>query len=158
MRQTYALAGILACGLFVTAKSNAADPPSQVVHLPAAKLQEEVSKLGGGAVPHNFGPDAVAFNARREVDGQVEIHMEQNDLFIGHSGSATIVVGGYVEGNRLRGPGEWIGGTISGGVSYDIGPGDMLWVPAGIPHQVFLKGGPFNHITIKFNQKPALPK
>jgi quercetin dioxygenase-like cupin family protein len=55
-----------------------------------------------------------------------------------------------VTGNRQTAPGEFRGGTISGGRDYQLAPGDILWIPAGAPHQVTPKGGDFRYLAFKF--------
>jgi mannose-6-phosphate isomerase-like protein (cupin superfamily) len=92
--------------------------------------------------------------AHRDADGQVEVHTRLNDEFVVLSGHATVLVGGRVEGNKETAPGEWRGGKISGAKSYAMGPGDVLWIPAGAPHQSLVpKGGDFRYLAFKFEAK-----
>jgi quercetin dioxygenase-like cupin family protein len=60
-----------------------------------------------------------------------------------------------VAGNHQTAAGEFRGGTITGGQEYQLAPGDILWIPAGAPHQVTPKGGPFRYLAFKFEAKPA---
>ncbi len=39
------------------------------------------------------------------------------------------------------GPNEVQGSSIKGGVKHDIGPGDVIEIPAGVPHQFFVAPG-----------------
>lgn len=88
---------------------------------------------------------------RRLKSGEAEVHEAMSDLFIVRAGRATVLVGGKAEGQRQTGPGEWRGGTISGAQSHEVGPGDLLWIPAGVPHQVTLPGGSgdFSYLVVK---------
>jgi mannose-6-phosphate isomerase-like protein (cupin superfamily) len=96
------------------------------------------------------GPGTTLLAARRDGPGQVELHTRQNDQFVVQAGHATVRVGGAVAGNHETGPGEFRGGTITGGHDYQLAPGDILWIPAGAPHQVTPKGGTFRYLAFKF--------
>ena len=64
----------------------------------------------------------------------VEIHAKEADLFYVIEGSATQVLGGSVIGGRETAPGQIRGSKIDGGQTYHLGKGDVMWVPAGMPH------------------------
>jgi mannose-6-phosphate isomerase-like protein (cupin superfamily) len=64
----------------------------------------------------------------------VEVHEHEADLFYVIEGSSTQVLGGNVVGGRQTGPGQIRGSQIEGGTSYQLGRGDLMWVPAGMPH------------------------
>jgi uncharacterized RmlC-like cupin family protein len=66
------------------------------------------------------------------------------------AGRATLLVGGRVSGGTLASPGEHRGGTIAGGTPHPLGAGDLLVVPAGIPHQFqVVRGDSVVYLTIK---------
>ncbi len=90
---------------------------------------------------------------RRDRSGEVELHETQNDVFVAHAGRATVLVGGEVTGHRQTTPHEWRGGSISGATSYPMAAGDVLFIPAGLPHQVIVqKGGTFSYLAFKSNK------
>jgi uncharacterized RmlC-like cupin family protein len=65
-------------------------------------------------------------------------------------------VGASVSGNRQTAPGEWRGGAMEGGSFYNLSPGDVLWIPAGRPHQTLVaKGASFSYLAFKFEARPA---
>jgi quercetin dioxygenase-like cupin family protein len=64
----------------------------------------------------------------------VEIHANEGDLFYVIEGRSTQVLGGKVIGGKETGPGQIRGASIEGGQSYSLGKGDVMWVPAGMPH------------------------
>jgi mannose-6-phosphate isomerase-like protein (cupin superfamily) len=64
----------------------------------------------------------------------VEIHASEGDLFYVIEGRSTQVLGGKVIGGKETGPGQIRGASIEGGQSYPLGKGDVMWVPAGMPH------------------------
>ena len=78
---------------------------------------------------------------RRTESGEVEVHDALDDLFIIRSGRANITTGGSVAGNREVSTGEWRGGTISGATTRSLVPGDVLRIPAGVPHRVIVGDG-----------------
>src|SRR5581483_11788291 len=108
-------------------------PAGEGVFVPAAKLSAMVAKTTDGlaTAPVPAGPGTTLLIARRDADGQVEVHERLNDEFVVQKGSATVLVGGRVEGNKQTAPGEWRGGAVAGAHAYQVGPGDVLWIPAG---------------------------
>ena len=86
---------------------------------------------------------------RRDKTGDVEVHTEMNDTIIIERGHGKFLIGGRVTGNRLVRPNEWRGGVISGAHEYDVSAGDLLLIPAGVPHQAVITSGPFTYLTIK---------
>lgn len=134
------------------AAAGAAEPRTPI-KLSAAELDRMVATAtqgtGKGTVPTGEnGP--VVLVLRRTRDGEAEIHDRLNDLFVVRSGRATVLIGGTVAGNRQTTAGEWRGGTITGAARFEVGPGDVLWIPAGLPHQVLVpRGGDLNYLAIK---------
>jgi mannose-6-phosphate isomerase-like protein (cupin superfamily) len=135
----------------------AAEPPAQVQppqaeHVPAATLKDYVATAKDGLVFRSATADPAARTliVRREKAGDVETHDQMNDVMVIQDGEATMVMGGHAEGQQQTRPGEWIGGRIIGGQSYTMRPGDVLWIPAGIPHQMLIApGGSFTYLAIK---------
>jgi mannose-6-phosphate isomerase-like protein (cupin superfamily) len=88
--------------------------------------------------------------ARREADGQVEWHENQVDIFIVQSGSATLIVGGTMVGGNIVKPHEKRNGIIQGGIRRKVSEGDVIRIPARVPHQLLLDGSPdFTYFVIK---------
>ena len=143
----------LTVGLAGAVGARAADEPH---HVAAAELRAMVATTKDGVVtaPVPTGPGATVLMARRDRDGEVEVHERLNDEFVVQSGHAVVRVGGPVSGNRQTAPGEWRGGTMSDGSFYRLSPGDVLWIPAGQPHQVLVgKGAPFSYLAFKYEAK-----
>ncbi len=152
---TQVYARLILAGLLASASAAAAQA-GDGVYASAGQIAAMVAKTTDGvataAVP--TGPGTTLLAAHRTADGQVEVHMKLNDELIGRSGHATVLVGGKVEGNKETAPGEWRGGRITGARSYAMGPGDVLWIPAGTPHQTLVpKGGDFGYLAFKFDVK-----
>ena len=64
----------------------------------------------------------------------VEVHTSEGDLFYVIEGRSTQVLGGTVLGGKETAPGQIRGSSIEGGQRYQLGKGDVMWVPAGMPH------------------------
>ena len=67
-------------------------------------------------------------------NGQVEVHDKETDVIYIIEGSADFVTGGTMVGGKVIRPGQWIGTDITGGKMQHLVKGDMIIVPAGIPH------------------------
>lgn len=85
---------------------------------------------------------------RRDSDGLPEQHDNIEDYVYIQSGSGTILVGGEMLGRT----GD-LGTAINGGTRYEVGAGDVLRIPAGIPHAYLV--GDSGHITYVLVRMPA---
>ena len=79
--------------------------------------------------------------SHRDKNGIPELHEKQTDIFVIQSGEATLLVGGEVVGRKVSGPGEIRGTSIKDGVRKNVSAGDVVHIPAGVPHQFFLEPG-----------------
>jgi mannose-6-phosphate isomerase-like protein (cupin superfamily) len=88
--------------------------------------------------------------AHREADGQAEWHGTEADVFVVQSGSATLIVGGTMSKAETTAPQEKRGPSIEGGTRHKLAAGDIVRIPAGIPHQLLVAtGDQFNYFVIK---------
>ncbi len=123
-------------------------PKSPVDHWTHAVLLEraaylrEMARHGDGSASETLKeyPQHFAMLLFRSRSSEAEVHERLADLFVVLSGSATLVTGGVVAGVRTVAPGETRGTSIEGGVSQTLRAGDVAHVPAGMPHQMLLKG------------------
>jgi mannose-6-phosphate isomerase-like protein (cupin superfamily) len=106
----------------------------------AAQLAAQVAHPVKGIAGNQFlnGAGSIVYILRRDKTGEAEVHMAFNDIYVVESGHAKITVGGKVTGNRETIPTEWLGGDISGGTDYSLATGDVLFIPAGVPHKVLV--------------------
>jgi uncharacterized RmlC-like cupin family protein len=79
--------------------------------------------------------------AHREGSGLAEVHDAQADIIMISSGQVTMVYGGSVIDGKTTAPGETRGASIQGGTEVALGPGDVLHIPAKVPHQMKLASG-----------------
>ena len=75
---------------------------------------------------------------RRDGDGEAEVHDTQVDVIFVKSGEGTLILGGTVVEPRTIGPGEIRANSIKGGISKKMAAGDIIHVPAKIPHQMLV--------------------
>ena len=79
--------------------------------------------------------------AHREGSGIAEWHEKQADVMFISSGQVTMVYGGTIVDAKTTAPGEMRGPSITGGTEAKLGPGDVLHIPAKVPHQMMLAPG-----------------
>jgi mannose-6-phosphate isomerase-like protein (cupin superfamily) len=77
----------------------------------------------------------------RSGTGQAEFHETQADVFVVESGAATLVYGGKMVDAKTTAPHEMRGPSIEGGMEKKLAPGDIVSIPAKIPHLVKLDPG-----------------
>lgn len=87
--------------------------------------------------------------ATREATGSSELHEHEADIFLVHDGTATIVTGGKIVSPHTTKPGEIRGSSIEGGERHTLQAGDVIHIPAGVPHQLLVEKAPFNYFVIK---------
>jgi mannose-6-phosphate isomerase-like protein (cupin superfamily) len=108
-------------------------PPKPVtapIFIDKAKVAGVFAK-GGNLVN---APDMIVLGSHRAVPGQVEVHDKETDLIYVIEGAATFVMGGKMVGGKVTRPAQWMGTDITGGQTQKLTKGDMVIVPAGIPH------------------------
>jgi quercetin dioxygenase-like cupin family protein len=91
---------------------------------------EQVAK-GGSLVT---APNLSVTIAHRDKPGMVEVHDKETDTLYVLDGSATIVTGGTMIGGSVTAPGQQRGSDIKGGTEQTVTKGDVMVIPAGIPH------------------------
>lgn len=88
--------------------------------------------------------------AHREASGQAEYHATQADVFVVQSGEATLIYGGSLVDGKTTQPNEMRADAISGGMEKKLGPGDIVTIPAKMPHQLKLAAGKeFTYFVVK---------
>jgi mannose-6-phosphate isomerase-like protein (cupin superfamily) len=92
--------------------------------------------------------------SHRAGDGSAELHETQVDILIVESGEATLVVGGTMVKPKTVKPHEVRGSSIQGGETKQLGPGDIIHIPAKMPHQLKIDTGKtFTYLVIKVDSK-----
>ena len=79
--------------------------------------------------------------AHREGSGLAEWHEKEADVMYISAGTVTMVYGGTIVDSKTTAPGEMRGPSIQGGTEVTLGAGDVLHIPAKVPHQMKLDAG-----------------
>jgi glc operon protein GlcG len=87
--------------------------------------------------------------SRRDGPGIAEVHDWETDVVYVLDGSATVVTGGTVVDPKVTEPGQVRGPVIQGGESRRVGKGDVLVIPAGVPHWFKDVQGPLTYFVVK---------
>jgi mannose-6-phosphate isomerase-like protein (cupin superfamily) len=114
----------------------------------AHDLQAQLAQLAApakatgssGSTLASYGNLALKLSVRT-TSGGGEIHKHFDDLMIVQQGSATLITGGTVIDSKTDSEGETRGSGIKGGKSQSIAVGDIVIVPAGVPHQLLIPPG-----------------
>jgi mannose-6-phosphate isomerase-like protein (cupin superfamily) len=86
----------------------------------------------------------------REASGEAEVHAQMTDVFVVQDGEATLTTGGKLVNGKSTAAGEIRGTAIADGQQKVLGAGDVVHIPAGMPHQLTLKPGQkFTYLVIK---------
>jgi mannose-6-phosphate isomerase-like protein (cupin superfamily) len=136
-----------------------APAPAGFEHWTAADLQALNKTLAEKAAtdshhaaskPLSDFPNDLFMLAHREADGQPELHETQADVFFVQSGSATLIVGGTLLNAENTAPHEKRNGTIQSGTRQKLSAGDVVRIPANVPHQLVLDSArEFTYFVIK---------
>jgi len=99
----------------------------------------------------DFGDHRVRF-LYRDADGFPEQHDNIVDMVYVQSGEGILQLGGTVIDKKATGsPGEFVGSRIDGGERHPLGAGDVIHIPAKIPHAFLVpKGKHITYVLVKF--------
>jgi len=87
--------------------------------------------------------------SRREGPGIAEVHDFETDVVYVLEGTALVVTGGTVVDPRVTEAGQIRGTLIQGGETRRIGKGDVMVIPAGVPHWFKEVPGPLTYFVVK---------
>jgi mannose-6-phosphate isomerase-like protein (cupin superfamily) len=91
--------------------------------------------------------------AYRTQSGKAELHEKFADFYVVVAGNATLVSGGKMVNGATSAPGEVRGDSIEGGKEMKLKKGDIVHIPADIPHQLLLtKGDTFQYFIVKVQE------
>jgi mannose-6-phosphate isomerase-like protein (cupin superfamily) len=79
--------------------------------------------------------------AHREGSGVAEWHEKEADVMFISAGQITMITGGTIVDSKTTAPGEMRGPSIRGGTEAKLSAGDVLHIPAKVPHQMILAPG-----------------
>jgi mannose-6-phosphate isomerase-like protein (cupin superfamily) len=138
--------------LLLIAPSFAAEESSFALWTPAAIQQREEMLMKSIAPDHSSRETLADYGDHRfrllyrNADGLPEQHDKIVDVVIVHSGEGALMMGGTMSGRTgSASTGEYLGTALTGGQLHPLAAGDILHIPAGIPHSFRVPAG--KHIT-----------
>lgn len=125
--------------------------------LDAGTLAETVAYVDRDTMERTFAKGGLVVDTptykvdagRRTEPGEVEYHERVTDIMYVLDGEATVVTGGEMQDVRVVGPGERRAARTTGGIAQRITPGDVLVVPAAVPHHFTEVTDPFRYYVVK---------
>jgi mannose-6-phosphate isomerase-like protein (cupin superfamily) len=121
------------------------DGGSTVTYVSHEKVAEAFVKGGSLAAGSDYSVGAL----HRSASGSAELHEKQTDVYYVADGEATFVTGGELEGDKLVSPGQRQGTGIKGGEVHHLAKGDVVVIPAGVPHWFKAVQHPVSYLLIK---------
>ena len=116
-------------------------PTDQTLFSTAAEMQQIGRQLlseKGPAAEHRFFREQSYNMEVRRLSGPqpILLHGKKSDFMVIQDGEGTFQSGGELVNPKAGGedPGDMSGDSIRGGVSRVLKPGDVVFVPAGLPH------------------------
>jgi len=135
------------------ALSESASMRSEPTLLPVTYFDKEAvaAAFAKGAVlfDGNGGRNYMIHASRRDKPGQVEVHTLDTDLIYVTDGACTFVTGGTLADGKTIAPNEIRGATLHGGETRKLTKGDVIIVPAGVPHWFQEVNAPFTYYVVK---------
>jgi len=132
----------LALGLLVaTAVAAGAAETARITYVD----HDKVAKGGALVTASDFNIQVL----KRTGPGQVEVHDKETDTFYVLDGAATFVTGGTMIGGKVTAPNQQRGTDIRGGEVHHLSKGDVIAIPAGIPHWFKEVQQPFTYYVVK---------
>jgi len=120
-------------------------PVSSAVFVDHDKVAAALAKGG----PLVTASDVLVSGSHRDKPGQVEVHDKEMDVLYITDGTATFVTGGKMVGGKMSRPDQWLGTDITGGTTHKLVKGDVIVVPAGMPHWFKEVPGPLSYYVVK---------
>jgi mannose-6-phosphate isomerase-like protein (cupin superfamily) len=151
MRAVYEVGSVaILSAVLVGASATGATASHEETFVSAGELASKVRSASHEAayeIPNVTGRQVLMI--RRDETGDAEVHTQLDDTIIIERGAAKFRVGGTITGNHEIGPTEWRGGTMTGWREYTLSAGDLLLIPAGVPHQAIVTSGTVLYLAIK---------
>ena len=136
----------------------AADPPGFALWRAAELKQRDVALSKKVGADHSARETLADYGDHRfrllyrDADGLPEQHDKIIDVVIVQSGEGTLLLGGtMINPKASSGTGEYLGTGIEGGERHSLGAGDVVHIPAKIPHSFLVpKGKHITYVLVKF--------
>ena len=120
-----------------------------VTHIDSEKVAAALAGGRAGAGSLVATKDFTVSGIKRTGPGQVEIHDHETDIFYVTDGEATFVTGGTIVGGKQTAPGQTRGTDLHGGQTVRLKKGDVITIPAGVPHWFKDVSPSITYLTVK---------
>jgi mannose-6-phosphate isomerase-like protein (cupin superfamily) len=153
---------LLTMGHPVAQTEDAEPPPPGFVLWTEERLASTIARLD-----RELGDQALVFEpygnyerhsiylVLRGKTSAAELHETESDLYVVRRGRATLIVGGELVDAEKRPRKQQRGTSVRGGHRREIGPGDVVYIPVAVPHQLIIpEGKSFLYDLTKFNEEP----
>ena len=130
MKALFTSFGLMSTFLLTVSAAPASAASPGVTFVSHEKVDVAMAKGG----PLVKASDLLVQGSHRNGPGHVELHEKETDVLYVTEGSATFVTGGTMVGGKATTPGQMAGTDIKGGETHHLVKGDVIVVPAGIPH------------------------
>lgn len=139
----FLLSALMLGAMGVYAQTMKSDHWSTAELLERAKHLKELAAKGDGSASETLEkyPHHYTMLAYRQHSGGGELHQNFADIFFILDGHATVVTGGSLVDAKATGPGEIRGKSVEGGTRQELKTGDVVHIPAGMPHQTLVVDG-----------------
>jgi mannose-6-phosphate isomerase-like protein (cupin superfamily) len=145
-----------------SSQTSDSEPPPGFVHWTPERMTQTIARLD-----RELGDKPLVFEAYgnyerhsvylvlRGKTSTAELHETEADLYVVRRGRATLAIGGELVDPETRPRKQVRAPSIRGGHRREIGPGDVVYIPVAVPHQLILPAGEsFLYDLTKFNEEP----
>jgi mannose-6-phosphate isomerase-like protein (cupin superfamily) len=137
---------LAAATAFLSGQSSPSPSKSGAKIVPSSDVLASFAK--GGTLAQ--GKTYRVMTAHRTSDGNVEVHKKWIDVFYVTKGECNIVLGGTVVDEKPgKDPDEPRGTSIDGGETHRLAEGDVIVIPAGLPHWMKDVKGTLEYFVVK---------
>ena len=171
MRQTAVRCFVFVMGVFFLVRAaggqRAAAPPNAptVQRWTSADLNQQANSLLAQAAATNGSagatltrlPNQYTMLTTRDRSGGAELHSLWCDSLIVLQGEGVELTGGSIVDRREEADGEVRGARLEGAESHPLNKGDVIFIPAGTPHQAIEAPGQSLTLFVIKTPAPARP-
>jgi mannose-6-phosphate isomerase-like protein (cupin superfamily) len=150
---------LVAVGMMVLGGGAFAQAPSAVVtrsdlDAKIGELRAKAQTDGSASVKLETYPNHYTMLAVRTRTGGAEVHTRYADFFFVLEGHGRLLTGGTLTNATAATSEEPRGTAVTGGTEQEVKAGDVVHIPAGVPHQLVLpEGQEFAYYVIKVQEK-----
>ena len=151
-------ARLIAVALLI-APISAADPPAFAIWKAAELKSHDLALSKTVGADHSSRETLADYGDHRfrmlyrDANGNPEQHDAIIDIVMVQSGEGTLQLGGTMVDKRSTTAGEYVGTRLDGGDRHALAAGDIVHVPAGIPHAFLVPAG--RHLTYVLLKIPS---